>query len=103
MFDIKEIMKSEYNPAENNESKPKAYKYRIFTIFIKVIGMMISDYFKKFFKKCEEREKIANQLALVTGIFFFCKFKQIQIFNWKKIISRRWKWLRSSALLSISC
>jgi hypothetical protein len=69
-MDITKIMQSEYKPADTATESYRQYKLKLLQMIFKVIVLIILDTFKfftKFFKKNQQPDKIANQLALVTG------------------------------------
>lgn len=69
-MDITKIMQDEYKAADTASVSNTQYKFKLLQITFKVIVLIISDTFKfftRFFQKNQQPDKIANQLALVTG------------------------------------
>jgi all-trans-retinol dehydrogenase (NAD+) len=70
MFDITKLMQNEYKAADTSSIKAQPYKLKLVQMFLKVFVVIMHDvykYFKRFFQERPQPDKIANQLALVTG------------------------------------
>ncbi|KAG5676231.1 hypothetical protein PVAND_006080 [Polypedilum vanderplanki] len=69
MFDINKLNSEEYHASAYQ--KPQPYKFKLFLLIIRIVGVMIVDSFQVLFKWIlnvgSKPENIKNQLALVTG------------------------------------
>ncbi|CAG9801199.1 unnamed protein product [Chironomus riparius] len=68
MFNINEVMKSEYRPATNSKSK-SSYKLKLLFLAYKIVLLILYDSIIALFKKFNPKKpkNISKKLALVTG------------------------------------